>query len=91
MTLSKTRINWLWAILFALALGSSHLLDGPDELESQRLYQQELNDAKSMAEEEARVERAATEICARLNGLGYTHRWTNEGQLRCVLKTSESA
>jgi hypothetical protein len=84
MNLNRTQINWLWAILFALALGSSHLLDGPDELESQRLYQQELNDAKRMAAEEARVERAATEICVRLNGPGYTHRWTSEGQLRCV-------
>jgi hypothetical protein len=84
MNLSKTQINWLSALLISLALGCSHLLDGPDEIESQRLYQQELDDAKRMAAEEARVERAATEICVRLNGPGYTHRWTSEGQLRCV-------
>lgn len=84
MTSTKTTSNWLWAILLALALGCSHLLDGPDEVDSQRMYQQELNDATRMAADEARVERAATEICVRLNGPGYTHRWTSEGQLRCI-------
>jgi hypothetical protein len=84
MNLTKTQINWLGALLIALALGISHLLDGPDEVDSQRLYQQELTDATRIAAEEARIERAATEICVRLNGPGFTHRWTNEGQLRCV-------
>jgi len=84
MTLSQTTTNWLWATVLALALAGSHLLDGPDDIETARLYQQEIQSAPQMASEEARVERAATELCIRLNGIGYVHRWSEQGQLRCV-------
>lgn len=84
MNMSQTAINWMWATLLAVVLATSHMLDSNEEIETARLYQQEIDNAPRMAAEEARVERAATELCVRLNGPGFSHRWTDQGQLRCV-------
>jgi hypothetical protein len=83
--------RWLWATSIALLLSASVLLDGPDDLETARAYQQEVLNAPRMAAEEDRIERAATELCQRLNGPGSAHRWTEQGQLRCISADGKSA
>lgn len=84
MNINQTALNWILGALLALSLACSHLLDGPDEIETARLYQQEIELAPRMAAEEARIERAATQLCVRLNGPGFTHRWSEQGHLHCI-------
>ena len=42
-------INWLLAIILALLLSSTYLLDGPTELEAAQAVQADLHDAIAMA------------------------------------------
>ena len=45
-----TRLNWLAAILIAMLLASSHLLDGPSELEATHAVAADVHDAIKTAQ-----------------------------------------
>lgn len=74
-------LNWLAAAAIAVGLGASHLLDGPDEIESARLNAEALADAQLTAAQDAARERAAARICAERNA---APRWTADGELTCT-------
>ena len=76
-------LNWLAAAAIAVGLGASHLLDGPDEIESARLDAQALADAQLAAAQDAARERAAALICAERNA---APRWTAAGELTCTTR-----
>jgi hypothetical protein len=42
-------INWALALLIAAILGSSHLLDGPSDIETERLIADDIADAVQTA------------------------------------------
>lgn len=75
--------TWLLSLAICMLLSCSYLLDGPDEVESKRADVAALADAQRMAAEEAQIERAATQICVKLNGPGHVHQWTVDGKLTC--------
>lgn len=74
-------LNWIAAAAIAVALGASHLLDGPDEVESARLDAQSLQDARIAAAAADRRKRAAARFCAEQ---GAVHRWTADGNFTCT-------
>jgi hypothetical protein len=76
--------NWAVAALLALAISCSYMLDGPDEVQSKQIDARNLQDAKAMAQEEEKLERAATQMCVKLNGPKFIHRWTEDGKLTCI-------
>ena len=45
-------ILWFYAVLFALVLGTSHYLGGPDDIESAANTEASLNDALTQAQAE---------------------------------------
>lgn len=45
-----TRLNWLAAIIIAMLLASSHLLNGPDELEAAQDVAADVHDAIQTAQ-----------------------------------------
>ena len=45
-----TRLNWLAAAIIALLLASSHLLDGPSELEATQAVAADVHDAIKTAQ-----------------------------------------
>lgn len=71
------------ALVIAAMLSAAHLLDGPDDAQAERDQASALLDAQRHAQREARQERAAAQLCARLRGeAGY--RWTDAGELVCL-------
>lgn len=86
----RTTNNWFLATLIALALSCSYMLDGPDEVESKQHDAQLISQAQAAASEEEQLERAATQVCVKLNGPNYIHRWTVDGKLTCVLRQPET-
>lgn len=78
---AETFLGYLLAAAIAVALGASHLLDGPDEIESARLDAQSLQDARIAAAAADRRERAAARFCAEQ---GAVHRWMADGDFACT-------
>ena len=52
-------ILWFYAVLFALVLGTSHYLGGPDDIESAANTEASLNDALTQAQADRPDERVA--------------------------------
>lgn len=81
---SETRsplLTWLTAAAIALAMSSSYLLDGPDEIESARLDAQALADARTSAAAIARHERAIERFCAQQGAIAHH---TADGSFTCT-------
>lgn len=78
------------AIVIAAMMSAAHLLDGPDDAQAERDQATALLDAQRHAQREARQERAAAQLCARLRGEA-AYRWTSEGDLSCVDKHGRSS
>ncbi|NQW81081.1 MAG: hypothetical protein HQ445_07890, partial [Polaromonas sp.] len=84
---------WALASLMALVLASSHLLDGPGDIDAafdtaadaQHASSQALRDLQSSAPASARREAAARQLCAETRGAGASVRWSPEGHLICSL------
>ena len=74
-------LNWFAAAAIAVGLGASHLLDGPNEIESARLNAEALTDAQLTAAQNTARERAAALICAERNA---APSWTADGELTCT-------
>ncbi len=47
---TNTRLNWLAAIIIGMLLASSHLLDGPSELEATQAVAADVHDAIKTAQ-----------------------------------------
>jgi len=56
-------INWTIAGLIALILSTAHLLDGPDDHSAEHAQALSINDAIKSEAADARMARAAAEIC----------------------------
>ncbi len=84
---SHRALNIALAIVGALVIGAmlsaAHLLDGPDDAQAERDQATALLDAQRQAQREARQERAAAQLCARLRGEA-AYRWTDAGELVCL-------
>lgn len=71
-------MNWALAAAICVLAGLVYHLDEPiaESIHS-------LSDAQKQAQAEARRERAATQLCVRLHGLGVSHSWDADGRLVC--------
>lgn len=75
-------INITCAVLFALVLGTAHLLDGPDDHHAEWAQAQALSDAQKQAQRELRRDMAAAKVCREQHGeAGFS--WTEAGSLVC--------
>ena len=68
---------------FAALLSTSHLLDKEPDRRAEFTQSGALADAQKAAQAEARIERAAAQLCARRHGnAGY--RWSEDNSLICT-------
>jgi len=77
-------VNIALVIGIAAALSSAYLLDGPDDHQPDWAESQALKDAQKAAQIAARIERAAAQLCIRLQGPNTGYRWTEDNQLVCT-------
>jgi hypothetical protein len=61
--MNKATLNWLLAAALALLLSAAHLLDGPDDRSAEHAQALSLQDAIKKEAANARMARAAAEIC----------------------------
>ena len=73
-------MNWALAAAICVLAGLVYHLDEPI---AESIQQASLSDAQKQAQAEARRERAATQLCVRLHGLGVSHSWDADGRLVC--------
>lgn len=81
--------KWLIALLVCLAVGGSHLLDGPSDIEAAEHQEQSVADAQKYAQKLHDVEQSAAEFCKCSKGSGYVHRWTLYGEVVCIKEGSD--
>lgn len=81
MTTETNPITWLIAAAMALGLGSTYLLDGPDDIDSARIEAKSLQDAKRTVAKNSARERVVAKFCAEQ---GAVQGWTEDGQLTCT-------
>lgn len=72
-----TAENYMMAIALAAMLATACRLDGKD------ITDHSLSDAKKQAQQEARKDRAAAELCFKTTGYGSAPTWNDRGELVC--------
>lgn len=77
-------LNWLLAAGVAAALSCSYMLDGPTDHRAEWDQAEALELAQKAAEVEARMERAAAQLCVKLKGPNAGYRWTEDHKLVCT-------
>lgn len=80
-TETKPLLSWIAAAALSLGLGSSYLLDGPDQVESARLGAVALADAQRTAKTSAHREQRIARFCAEQ---GATAVETTDGSFTCT-------
>jgi len=76
-------LNWTLAGVAALVLSTSYMLDATTPKRAEWNQAKELELIQQAQATEARMERAAAQLCAKLHGnAGY--RWTEAGTLVCT-------
>ena len=79
------------ALLFALGLGMSHMLDSTDEPTDAQASAAALQDAIERAHIEARTLRTAAQFCAGLHGPTATAIERTDGSIACAIATPPAA
>lgn len=77
-------LNIALAVAIAATLSCAYLLDGPDDHSAERDQAEAIELAQKAADVEARMERAAAQLCVKLNGPNAGHRWTDDHRLVCT-------
>lgn len=77
-------LNIALAAAIAATLSCAYLLDGPDDHSSERDQAEALELAQKAADVEARMERAAAQMCMKLKGPNAGYRWTQDNKLVCT-------
>lgn len=77
-------LNWTLAAGIAAVLSCAYLLDGPDDHSAEWDQAAAAQMAQKAADMEARVERAAAQLCMKLKGPNAGYRWTADNQLVCT-------
>lgn len=77
-------LNITLAVAIAATLSSAYLLDGPDDHRAEWDQAKALELAQKAAEVEARMERAAAQMCIRLKGPNAGYRWDENNRLVCI-------
>ena len=77
-------LNIALAAAIAATLSCAYLLDGPDDHSAERDQAEAIELAQKAADVEARMERAAAQLCVKLKGPNAGHRWTTDHRLVCT-------
>lgn len=77
-------LNIAMAVAIAATLSCAYLLDGPDDHSAEWDMADAIDLAQKAADVEARIERAAAQLCVKLKGPNAGHRWTEDHQLVCT-------
>lgn len=77
-------LNWTLAAGIAAVLSCAYLLDGPDDHRAELDQAEAIALAQKLADVDARMERAAAQLCMKLKGPNAGYRWTADNQLVCT-------
>ena len=77
-------LNIALAIGIAATLSCAYLLDGPDDHSAERAQAEVMELQQKADEVEARMERAARQLCVKLKGPNAGHRWDENNRLVCI-------
>ncbi len=77
-------LNIALAAAIAATMSCAYLLDGPDDHSAERDQAEAIELAQKAADVEARMERAAAQLCIKLKGPNAGHRWTEDHRLVCT-------
>ena len=81
-----TLTNLAAALLLALVLAASHLLNGPDNHQAEWDQSQALKELQASQAGTQRREAAAQALCSQERGPNSEARWTAEGHLVCTTR-----
>lgn len=77
-------LNIALATAIAATLSCSYLLDGPSDHHAEWDQAKALELAQKAAEVEARLERAAAQLCVKVKGPNAGYRWEENNRLVCT-------
>lgn len=82
--MKRPLLNIVLSVAAAALLSCSFHLDGPDDHSAERDQAEAIELAQKADDVEARMERAADQVCVKLKGPNAGHRWTEEHRLVCT-------